>query len=82
MRTDKSVFTDIVDKSVWGSKESVSGPGSALVSTAKLRAELPAILSELRIKKLVDAPCGDRNWIKHLEYDFDLYIGVDIVEQL
>lgn len=82
MTTEKAVFTEIANNSSWGSKESISGPGSALSSTAKLRAELPVILSQLRIKKLIDAPCGDRNWIKHLEYEFDLYIGVDIVETL
>jgi len=47
--------------------------------TQPLLEHLPKTFEELQIRSLVDAPCGDMNWMKHLRYDFDLYVGVDIV---
>ncbi len=47
-----------------------------------LRSELPAVLTRLGVRNLVDAPCGDCNWRQHLEIDLDAYIGVDIVPAL
>jgi len=78
----RSVFAEIYRHNGFGGSETVSGPGSSLASTAKLRAELPAILLSLGIKRIVDAPCGDMNWMRHLDYPFEFFIGVDIVEDL
>jgi hypothetical protein len=79
---EKDVFEKIYSDNYWGSKESVSGPCSTLAATALLRQALPAALQELKISTLVDAPCGDLNWIRHLDYQFEIYIGVDIVFEL
>jgi hypothetical protein len=75
-------FTYIYHHRGFGGTESRSGPGSSLAKTAKLRAELPEVLESLGIKRLVDAPCGDMNWMRHVAYDFDLFIGVDVVPDL
>lgn len=75
MTTVKEVFSQIN----WGNSESLSGPGSTLATTASIRQHLPALLAELGILTLVDAPCGDLNWMQRLEYVFDQFIGVDIV---
>jgi hypothetical protein len=66
----------------WGSSESVSGPGSTMKQTALIRAALPSLFRKFGIRRLVDAPCGDCNWISHIEYEFDLFIGCDIVPDL
>jgi hypothetical protein len=66
----------------WGAGESVSGPGSGLRGARLILEALPFVLADLQIKTLVDAPCGDGNWIKHLKYDFAEYIGADIVPEL
>lgn len=63
-------------------QESVSGPGSTLAATSLLLKNLRGALNNLSIRSLVDAPCGDLNWMKYLEYDLDLYIGIDIVPEL
>ena len=59
--------------------ESVSGVGSSLNETRVLRERLPPLFRNLDIRSLIDAPCGDGNWMAHLEYRFDLYVGVDLV---
>jgi len=62
--------------------ESASGPGSCLAQTAEIRRSLPYLLQSLRAKSLLDAPCGDFNWMQHVALGLDEYIGVDIVSAL
>ena len=76
----ESTFTEIYKRNLWGSNESVSGPGSTLDYTTNLRSRLPELLEEFSIKSVFDAPCGDLNWMKYLLDDIDInYIGGDIV---
>ncbi|MFL5386798.1 MAG: methyltransferase domain-containing protein [Longimicrobiaceae bacterium] len=58
--------------------ESVSGPGSSLAQTRELRAALPVLLAELGVRSLLDAGCGDHNWMKELVLDGVEYVGVDV----
>ena len=66
----------------WGSKESVSGPGSTLAYTARLRAALPSLFDEFSIKTVLDAPCGDYNWMRLVKRPGVEYIGGEIVPEL
>lgn len=76
------VFGQIYQNNSWQDSESASGPGSTLERTEALRQELPALLHRLGVRTLVDAPCGDCNWRRHVEIDLDAYIGIDIVPAL
>jgi len=76
------VFGQIYQNNSWQNSESRSGPGSTLERTEALRRELPAVLARLGTRTLVDAPCGDCNWLQHVEIDLDAYIGIDIVPEL
>lgn len=76
------IFTEIYEKRLWASTDSVSGPGSTLERTARLRAELPPLLHELGIKTLLDIPCGDFNWMSTVALDGIQVIGADIVDEL
>lgn len=78
----KQTFTDIYNKNHWGCTESVSGPGSTIESTKFLAKELELILLNYNIKSILDIPCGDCNWIKHLNFKGIKYIGADIVDEL
>jgi len=81
--TTQEVFTDIYRNNYWQNPQSVSGPGSTLEQTEALRFELPKLLQTLGIKTLLDAPCGDFNWMKEIDLTFlDSYIGADIVPEL
>ncbi len=79
-----NVFQQIHDSSAWNvvTTESVSGEGSTLEQTATLRAELPGLLRKLGVRSLLDLPCGDFNWMQHLDLTDIRYTGGDIVSAL
>ena len=78
----ESTFARLYTENLWGNAESVSGPGSTLNSTIKLRSELPLLLDELGAKTLLDAPCGDFNWIKETNLRLEQYTGLDVVADI
>jgi len=75
------VFAKIYDLNFWNSDESKSGEGSTLEATENIRKLLPQIISKYNIKSMLDAPCGDYNWMSQVEKDC-IYIGGDIVDPL
>lgn len=75
-------FSDIYNTNYWGSQESVSGQGSTLRYTAPLRRALPPLLAQFGVKSILDAPCGDFNWMRHVELDGVHYTGGDVVPEL
>ena len=78
----KSAFDKIYKQNLWGSQESKSGPGSTLAHTEAIRKNLPKLLNMLECKSLLDAPCGDFNWMKNVDLSDIEYIGVDIVDDM
>lgn len=60
----------------WPTSETTCGVGSMLAHTEMVRAWLPGALSRLGVKRLLDAPCGDRNWIRHVDLPC-AYVGID-----
>jgi len=82
-RSLKSRFNEIYEKNLWQSKETRSGEGSELDYTLPLRNWLISKLIKLRIKILVDAPCGDFNWMKMIISKSNIYyFGFDIVNSI
>ena len=75
-------FTEIFDKNLWASPESVSGGGSEMQNTEAVRRELPYLIQKFGIKSILDIPCGDWNWMKSVDLCGASYIGADIVEPL
>jgi hypothetical protein len=43
---------------------------------------LPALLEELGARTLLDAPCGDFNWMKDTSLGVEQYIGADVIPEL
>ena len=76
------VFSDIYRNNSWADPETVSGRGSTLERTEVIRRELPSLLAELRAKSLLDAACGDFNWMRHVDLGEVEYLGVDVVPEL
>jgi len=79
--TRAEIFRDIYRGNLWGNVESVSGDGSELEVTTGLREALPALFHDYEVESLLDAPCGDFNWMKTVALPDD-YIGMDIVPEL
>ncbi|MDE2333950.1 MAG: hypothetical protein KGK10_05375 [Rhodospirillales bacterium] len=79
----KDAFTLIYRTNYWGNDESASGNGSSLASTETLRLELAGLLQRLAIRSMLDAPCGDFNWMRTVPFPEGFhYIGGDIVDDL
>lgn len=76
------IFNKIYVSNHWGSSETRSGPGSEIGNTLGLRSFLPAIIDVLDVEMLLDAGCGDCNWVKTLSLNLKLYVGVDIVKDI
>ena len=81
--TLKERFNLIHANNFWESKESLSGYGSEIHYTEKLRNWMIDVLPEYQIKRLTDAPCGDFNWMKLVVSEIEIeYQGFDIVDSL
>lgn len=80
-RTAGEIFTEIYAGEGWRNSESKSG-GSTLAATEELRAALPRLLTELDVEVLIDAPCGDFNWMQYVDLPVQEYIGGEIVPHM
>jgi SAM-dependent methyltransferase len=78
----EAIFSDIYRNNSWADPESVSGRGSTLGRTEVIRRELPALLGNVGAKSLLDAPCGDFNWMQYVDLGDVEYIGADVVPEL
>lgn len=75
-------FNEIYRNNMFGGDESVSGSGSSMHQTELLRKDLQLFLNNYNIKKFLDLPCGDFNWMKAVNFDGIDYLGGDIIIDL
>ncbi len=82
----EEIFTSIYRKGTWKeldpNQESHSGVGSTRDATKAISQFLPRVINRFGIKTLLDIPCGDFNWMQHINLGVDQYIGADIVLDL
>lgn len=77
------IFHELMyNNDLWKVSGTISGPGSTIENTQSIRKEIPELLKRLEIKSVLDAPCGDLNWMSQLELNEINYVGVDIVKRL
>jgi SAM-dependent methyltransferase len=76
------IFSGIYRGNEWADAESVSGRGSTLERTVAVRGALPALLESVGARSLLDAPCGDFNWMRHVDLAGVEYTGADVVPDL
>ncbi|MBN1472323.1 MAG: class I SAM-dependent methyltransferase [Syntrophaceae bacterium] len=81
-KSAEDIFTNIFNKDLWTSSESKSGLGSTNKNTQIIKMELIKIMSKYNVNSILDAPCGDMNWIKGILPHFNEYTGADIVAAL
>jgi SAM-dependent methyltransferase len=78
------VFSRIYADQIWvGHKgqDSLSGLGSTEHATERLVNELSDFLAEVGCRRLVDVGCGDFNWMRKVQGNFE-YLGIDTVAEL
>jgi hypothetical protein len=80
--TMEAIFTTFYRKNIWFDSESRSGPGSTLEITKNIRRELPTMVRQLGVRRLLDVPCGDFHWMKEVDLGVETYIGGDIVSEM
>ena len=78
----RQIFAGIFQHNGWGDIESASGPGSNVARASLFRADLEALVRDLGVGTLLDAPCGDFNWLSTFDLPLERYTGVDIVPAL
>lgn len=78
----EEVFTQIYKTKFWQAGDSVSGPGSEIKFTHKARYGIADLIKRFKITSIADAPCGDFNWMRHVDMGTCRYIGYDIVQEL
>jgi SAM-dependent methyltransferase len=79
VRPQAAVFEAIYHSNHWGGAESRSGTGSSVMQTRVIRDALPQLLIALECRSILDAPCGDFNWLSHVPLGAE-YFGYDVVE--
>jgi SAM-dependent methyltransferase len=75
----KNLFSQVYETAGWDSTESGSGTGSELRATVDIRDRLSELLTRLDATSMLDAPCGDLNWMQHIDLPVEKYHGLDIV---
>lgn len=78
----KDVFSNIHRRNAWGGTESLSGPGSTLARAGSFSGPIMDLLQQLNVTTLLDAGCGDFNWMKELPLRLDAYFGIDLVPEI
>jgi hypothetical protein len=79
----KQIFTNIFERNWWNNAESRSGWGAELGRTVSIRAGLQDFVQRHALESLLDAPCGDFHWMRHVRWPNGFrYIGADIVHDL
>jgi SAM-dependent methyltransferase len=78
----EQIFTGIYRRKAWGGRQSASGTGSDAEETAVLIRELPVLFRELGVTSVLDLPCGDFHWMRHVDLSGIDYTGADIVDGL
>ena len=76
-------FTWIYRHNIWRNSESRSGSGSTLEYTKNIRESLKLLIQDYSLHSILDAPCGDFNWMKVFLDEVNIkYIGADIVKPM
>lgn len=78
-----ATFNKIYETNAWAESETFSGGGSRMDRTQEVRQILPGLLKQLNASILLDAGCGDWNWMGQVKFDENIQIhACDIVPDM
>lgn len=75
-------FAGIYEQNGFDGTESRSGGGSTLEQTKVISREIPLLVNKLDVRRFLDVPCGDLNWMQHIDLGNVKYIGGDVVQSI
>jgi SAM-dependent methyltransferase len=78
----EEAFVRMIQLNAQDGLESVCGHGSSLAQTAEIRQQLPLLFADFDVRSMLDAPCGDFNWMKLVISDVKEYVGADVLPEL
>lgn len=73
-------FRQIYESNHWGASER-SGAGAAIEQARTVLLQLTRLVEQLDVRTLLDVPCGDFAWMRHLRADVH-YLGGDVLPEL
>ncbi|KAJ1445759.1 hypothetical protein M885DRAFT_548925 [Pelagophyceae sp. CCMP2097] len=86
--TRAAYFGAVYETEYWSARGTMrdtprSGPGSTIDAAANARATLEMLARELELEVIVDVPCGDVHWMRHVDLPArTAYVGADIVSDV
>jgi len=80
--TPEQAFRHAYETRLWRGAESVSGTGSALPQTQRLRDSLPDLIRRWEVRSLLDLPCGDGHWMAKVPLEGVAYLGADLLPEV
>jgi hypothetical protein len=78
----KRKFDKVFEQNLFHGDSSKSGNGSSRAQTAEISYQIPSLVSQLNISSILDLPCGDLEWMKHVDINGANYIGGDVSPSL
>jgi hypothetical protein len=78
----ENLFGRIFHTNAWGGAVSVSGRGASLRQTVMIIAALPRLFKAHQVCTVLDIPCGDFHWMRHVDLQGINYLGADIVAEI
>jgi SAM-dependent methyltransferase len=78
----KNTFTRIWRDNAWNSAETRSGGGSEVARAKVAQVALEDVIARYGIKSVLDAGCGDWNWMRLANLTGVDYAGCDVVEEI
>lgn len=82
-KNPEAIFEHHYKYNYWGDQESASGSGSTLAYTENIRQKIPELMVEFKFREILDAPCGDYNWMRKVVWKSNVqYTGGDIVRSV
>ncbi len=79
-RAAARVFEEIYAQNTWGCSETSSGPGATRGATLAVVQFLQQFIQDKGLRSLLDAGCGDANWVCESTGALQYYFGVDLVD--
>jgi hypothetical protein len=76
----EEAFRKIYASNHWGAQER-SGAGASVDQAATVLTQLASLIERFNVRTLLDVPCGDFAWMRHLRADVR-YIGADVLPEL